>query len=217
MALEGPFSLPVSFDLAATFLFGITGALVALERGYDVVGLFAIAFVTGVGGGLIRDGVFIQGGPPFVTSGSGYILVVLASCLAAFLFHRRLKRLHRTVAILEALGLGAYAVVGVDKSLAGGLSVAAAILVGTINAVGGGVLRDVLTREEPLLFKPGQFQALAALAGCSAFTLLRLQFDLEHATAAYLTIALTFVLRILAIRYNWKTEALKAEPPEDED
>ena len=68
---EGPFALPVAIDLVATFLFGITGALVALQRGYDVVGLFAIAFVTGVGGGLIRDGLFIQQGPPFVTTGSG--------------------------------------------------------------------------------------------------------------------------------------------------
>ena len=210
---EAQFALPVFIDLGATFLFGITGALVALDRGYDVIGLFAIAFATGVGGGLIRDGIFIQQGPPFVTTGSGYIIVILLSCGAAFLFRRRLGRLGQTIAVLEALGLGAYAVVGVEKSLAGGLSVAAAIVVGAINAVGGGLLRDVLVREEPLLFKPGQFCALAALAGAGLFALLKLRFEVPATTAAYITIGVTFVLRILAIRFNWKTEALLAPSP----
>ena len=216
MALEGQFSLPVFFDLGATFLFGITGALVAIDRGYDVIGLFAIAFATGVGGGLIRDGIFIQKGPPFVTTGQGYIVVILASCVTAFLFRLRLRRLNRTIAILEALGLGAYAVVGVDKSFAAGLSVEASLVVGTINAVGGGLLRDVLVRDEPLLFKPGQFQALIAAAGCGTFALLRLQFELKDTTAAYITIALTFIVRMLAIRFNWKTEALRPREPRDE-
>lgn len=210
---EGPFALPVAIDLVATFLFGITGALVALQRGYDVVGLFAIAFATGVGGGLIRDGLFIQQGPPFVTTGSGYILVILLSCGVACLFRRRLGRLNQAIAILEALGLGAYGVVGVQKSLAAGLGVAAAIIVGTINAVGGGLLRDVLVREEPLLFKPGQFCALAVLAGCGLFVLLTLELDVKTTTAAYITIGATFILRILAIRFNWKTEALQKPPP----
>ena len=209
------FALPISIDLGATFLFGITGALAALSRGYDVIGLFAIAFATGVGGGLIRDGVFIQQGPPFVTTGSGYVIVILLSCGVAFLFWRRLGRLNQTIAVLEALGLGAYAVVGVEKSLAAGLGVAAAIVVGAINAVGGGLLRDVLVREEPLLFKPGQFCALAALAGCGLFALLKLQFDVKVTTAAYITIGVTFILRILAIRFNWKTEALHGLPPQD--
>jgi uncharacterized membrane protein YeiH len=217
MALEGQFSLPVAFDLGATFLYGTTGALVALERGYDVVGLFAIAFATGVGGGLIRDGVFLQQGPPFVTTGVGYVVVLVAACIVAYLFFNRLERLGRTIAVLEALGLGPYAVVGVDKSLGAGLSVEAAIVVGTINAVGGGLLRDVLVRDEPLLFKPGQFQALVALAGCGVFALLRLDFELKNTTAAYITIGLTIVLRMLAIRFNWKTTALHSPvEPRDE-
>jgi len=212
---QDQFTLPAAIDLTATFLFGITGALVALNRGYDVIGLFAIAFVTGVGGGLMRDGLFIQGGPPFVTTSSGYVLVILLSCAAAFLFHRRLGRLSRTIAMLEAFGLGAYAVVGVQKSLNAGLSVASAIVVGVINSVGGGVLRDVLVREEPLLFKPGQFYALAVIAGCGLFVLLRVQLAVEVSTAAYITIGATFLLRILAIHFNWKTEALGAGPPRD--
>src|SRR5512137_2050006 len=84
LVLEGHFILPIYIDLAATFLFGLTGALAALKRGYDWVGLFALAFATAVGGGLIRDGIFISQGPPAVTKDSRYILMVLASAGVGF-------------------------------------------------------------------------------------------------------------------------------------
>ena len=206
--LKGQFQLPVIFDLAATFLFGATGALAALRRGYDFVGLFALAFVTAVGGALIRDGIFIQQGPPLVAMDSRYMGAILLAGFAGFLFRERFERLTKLIVWLDALGLGVYGVVGVQKSLNAGLSVAGAILVGIINAAGGGLLRDVLVREEPLVFKPGQFYVLAALAGCSVFPLLTVEFDQPVARAALISIALTFVLRILAIQFNWRTEPL---------
>ena len=129
--------------------------------------------------------------------------------MVAYLFHRRLKRLQRAIAILEALGLGAYAVVGVDKCLAGGLSVAAAILVGTINAVGGGLLRDVLVREEPLLFMPGQFYVLASLAGCLMFVSLTYWAIVGQRHAEWISIVTIFGLHILAIKFNWRTAPLQ--------
>ena len=210
--LTGQFNLPIQIDLAATFLFGVTGGLAALKRGYDVIGLFALAFVTAVGGGLIRDGLFIQQGPPAVTSDSRYILVVVLAGLGAFLFREHVIRFNKVIAWLDALGLGAYAVVGVQKSLTAGLSVAAAILVGVINAAGGGLLRDVLVREEQLLFKPGQFYVLAGFAGCLLFTLLVVQFKADATLAALITIVVTFVLRVLAIQFNWKSPPLWREP-----
>jgi uncharacterized membrane protein YeiH len=235
--LKGQFTLPIQIDLAATLLFSLTGALAALKRGYDVIGLFALAFVTGVGGGLLRDGLFIQQGPPAVTADSRYILVVVLGGCVAFLFRSRVIGLNRMVAWLDtlgvgrhffrtrvirfnkiiawldALGLGAYAVVGVQKSLYAGLSVAAAILVGVINAAGGGLLRDVLVRDEPLLFKPGQFYVLAAFAGCLLFALLAVQFEMEATRAALVSIAATFVFRVLAIQFNWTSRSLWQEPP----
>ncbi|MBL9206154.1 MAG: TRIC cation channel family protein, partial [Opitutaceae bacterium] len=119
----------------------------------------------------------------------------------------------RAIALIDAVGLGAYAVVGVQKSLAAGLAVPAAILVGVINAAGGGVLRDVLTREEPLVFKPGQFYVLIALAGAIVFVVLCQQTYLTTTAAALVAIALTFLLRTLTIVFNWKTNALDAPPP----
>jgi uncharacterized membrane protein YeiH len=235
--LTGQFTLPIQIDLAATFLFGLTGGLAALKRGYDVIGLFALAFVTGVGGGLLRDGLFIQQGPPAVTADSRYILMILLAGCVAFLFRERVvgsnrmiawldtlgmgahffrtrvTRFNKVIAWLDALGLGAYAVVGVQKSLYAGLSVAAAILVGVINAAGGGLLRDVLVRDEPLLFKPGQFYVLAAFAGCLLFPLLVLQFKMEATPAALIAIGTTFVFRVLAIQFNWTSPSLWQAPP----
>lgn len=205
--------LPIEIDLAATFVFGLTGALAAMKRGHDWVGVFALAFVTAVGGGLVRDGIFISQGPPAVTKDSRYVMVVIAAAMLCPLFRAHLIRFNKWIALLDALGLGAYAVVGIQKSLAAGLSVAAAVLVGAINAVGGGVLRDVLVREEPLLFKPGQFYALAAVAGCLLFVLLTLRLEVEVLRAALITIGATFAFRVLAIRFNWTTRPVWDERP----
>jgi uncharacterized membrane protein YeiH len=235
--LTGQFNLPIEIDLAAVFLFGVTGGLTALKRGYDVIGLFALTFVTALGGALIRDGIFIQQGPPALTTDSRYLIMVLVAGLVAFLFRgqvtgvNRMKawldslgqgaqflrdrviRFNKVIAWLDALGLGAYAVVGVQKSLAAGMSLAAAVLVGVINAAGGGLLRDVLVRDEPLLFKPGQFYVLAAFAGCVLFELLAVEFKMEATKAAGIAIGATFVFRILAIQFNWKSSSLWQEPP----
>jgi len=127
------------------------------------------------------------------------------------------KRLTRAIALLDALGLGAYAVVGVEKSLAAGMGIAAAVLVGVINAVGGGLLRDLLVRDEPLLLKPGQFYALAAFAGCLLFVLLAVYFKMPAPRAGLITVAATFVVRVLAIQFNWRTPSLyRPETPEED-
>jgi len=202
------FTLPIQIDLAATFLFGLTGALAAVKRGYDVIGLFVLAFVTGLGGGLIRDGLFIQQGPPAAATNSLYIMMIAVSGLVAVFFRNYVGRFNKVIAWLDALGLGAYAVVGVQKSLLAGLSIAAAIVVGVINASGGGLLRDVLVRDEPLLFKPGQYYSLAAFAGCMLFAFLTRYIHMAAIDAAYLTIGVTFLFRVLTIQFNWTSRAV---------
>jgi len=202
------FSLPVIFDLGAVFVFGITGALAAVYRGYDFIGLFALAFVTGVGGGLIRDSVFIQQGPPAVATDWRYFIAILLSGIVGLLFHKRKKHIKKIIAFFDAIGLGTYAVVGVQKALAASLSIPASIMVGIINAAGGGLLRDILVREEPLMFKPGQLYVLVAFAGCVLFILLAFYSGIQSEFAALITIAFTFILRVLAIKFNWSTKPL---------
>lgn len=203
--LRGSFDLPVLFDLGATFAFALTGALAAIKRGYDIVGVLALALVTGLGGGLIRDGLFLVQGPTPLLTNPNYITVSLAAVLCGVLFGTRIHHFARLIAVVDALGLGAYAAFGVQKSLMAGLAPPAAILVGLVNAVGGGVLRDLLTREEPLIFKPGQFYLLTALAGAVTFLFCSVTMELSANRSAIVAVGLTFVFRVLTITLNWRT------------
>lgn len=202
--VAGELEIPTMVHLAAFFLFGLTGGLAAVKRHYDFVGLFAMAFATAAGGGLIRDGLFIQNGPALITQHSVYIVVIAVSSVIAALFRRTILGLGKIIAWIDAFCLGVYAVVGVQMSLRAGLSIAAAVIVGVISAAGGGMVRDLLAGEEPLMLKPGQFYVLAALAGCGVY-LAALHFEEVRGFAAYLSIAVTFFTRVLAIQFNWTT------------
>lgn len=206
--IQEQFTLSIYFDLGATFLFALTGALVAIRRHYDIIGLFVLALVSGVGGGLMRDSIFIVSGPPLAIKDERYLYAVIAGCLAAALFGHRMDRLQKVVLFADALGLGAYAVVGVSRSLNAGFTVLPAIVVGIVNAAGGGLLRDVLVRDEPLLFKPGQVYVLAALAGAGLFILFIKELQWPVETAGLLAVGATFLVRLLAILFNWKTTAV---------
>jgi len=203
--LKGSFDLPVLFDLGATFAFALSGALAGIKRGYDIVGVLALALVTGLGGGLIRDGLFLISGPTPLLINPHYIEIILAAVACGILFGARIHRFARLIAVVDALGLGAYAAFGVQKSLLAGLAPPAAILVGLVNAVGGGILRDLLTREEPLVFRPGQFYLLTALAGAVAFLCCSVTLELSANRSAIVAVTLTFVLRVLTITLNWRT------------
>jgi len=202
------FQLPVWFDLAATFAFALTGALAAVKRGYDVVGLLSLAIVSGIGGGLIRDGIFLQQGVTPLLTNPHYLYVIGVAALLGLVLGERVNRFQRLIALVDALGLGAYACFGVQKSLSAGLGPTAAVFVGVVNAVGGGILRDLLTREEPLVFKPGQFYVLVALAGAVLFVVLTVQTELDATMAAIIAIAVTFIFRVLTIAFNWRTGAV---------
>ncbi len=207
--LRGVFELPAIFDLSAVFFFALTGALAAIRRGYDFVGLFIMAFVTGVGGALIRDGLFITQGLPAVVADGRYLIVIVLACLAGMAIGGFIERFHKAIAYIDALGLGAYAVVGVQKALIANMSIPAAIMIGTINAVGGGLLRDIIVRVEPLMLKPGQFYVLAAVLGSALFAGLTAVTTLTAPQSALIAIFATFLIRILAILFNWQTMAVR--------
>lgn len=210
--LAETFTLPVWFDLGATFAFAVTGAIAGINRGYDIVGIFFLALASGIGGGLIRDGVFIpsDAATPLLTD-PRYIQLILVATVVGMLFGQHVKRVRRVIALIDAIGLGAYAVFGTQKALLFGIAAPAAVLVGVINAAGGGLLRDIIIREEPLVFRPGQFYVLTAVAGAVTFVSLSVQFDISATTAAIGAIVVTFIFRVLAITLNWRTTAL-AQP-----
>jgi len=208
----GSFLLPIEFELAATFLMAMTGVWAASRRGYDVVGAFTLAFVSGVGGGLLRDSIFLSQ-PPAVMQNGLFLVAVLAALVVGVLFHRLSLRFERLMAYVDAIALAVYAVVGADKALVAGISAVGAVVIGMTNAVGGGLMRDIVVREEPLLFKPGQFYVLAALGGCALFVALLQYGLLPVEKAAIASICVTLLLRLLAIRFNWTTSAFSEWSP----
>lgn len=205
--LQGQFELPIGFDLLATAAFALTGALAAVKRRYDIVGVFFLALISGLGGGLLRDGIFIQDGPPAALLDARYIQIVAIAAGVGVLLRDRVHRYGRVIAIIDALGLGAYAVYGTQKSLAAGLSVPASLLVGTLNAAGGGILRDVLSGKTPLVFKPGQFYVLVAFLGAVVFYVVGTLLDVSAETAAFAAIGATFAMRTVSTWLGWRTSA----------
>jgi len=207
-------ALPPFIDVGATILFSITGATVAIRRHYDVIGVFVLALACGLGGGLLRDGLFIQNGPPVAMRDASYLIAVVVGVVLAILFFTHVERLSKPFLIIDALATGAYGVVGASKSFEAGLAVPACIFVGVVNAVGSGLIRDVLVREEPLLLRPGQFYTIASVLGVGGFALLVIVFGVHVVAAAIAAIAITFVLRLLAIFFDWKTTSVIRPPPE---
>jgi uncharacterized membrane protein YeiH len=129
------------------------------------------------------------------------------------MFGRRLQRLPQlnvVVGLIDAAGLGAYAVVGMNLALAAHLSMIGVGVVGMVNAVGGGILRDVLNREQPHMFKPGTIEESAALIGCVAFIALVNFTSLGQFICAWATIGVVFAVRLVAIRFHVETKPLTA-------
>jgi uncharacterized membrane protein YeiH len=215
------FQLPVAFDVGATFIWAVTGAAMGVRRGYDYTGIFVMAFVSALGGGLLRDGIFLQQGPPVAVRGPMYLITVLLGAIAGgaigvWAGGRKPTRLWRTVSdSVDALGLGAYTCVGAQMSLQLGLGVPSAIFIGVVNGCGGGLLRDVLVNAIWML--PGQLLAIACFCGAITFVGLLELAHLQATPAAWIAIVVTFVIRILAIRYNWRTRALGVAGADDAD
>jgi uncharacterized membrane protein YeiH len=208
-----PFQLPHWLDFGATFLFAATGALAALRKRYDLVGVAVLALCTGLGGSLLRDGMFLQNGPPAALQDGRYLAMVLLGAGAGVAFARWFHRLRLVIALADAAGLGIYAAYGAQKAMLMGLPVLSSILVGAVTAVGGGLVRDVLVREEPFLFKPGQFYALAAIGGATVFVVLDGPLGVVTPVAAAAGIGTALLLRLGSIYLGWTTGTLADDPP----
>jgi len=185
-------------DLVGTVVFAITGLLAARRKQLDLFGAIVIAMVTAIGGGTLRD--LIIGVPVFWTQNDIYIYVVVIAAMALF-FLARFKRLPvKMLLFLDALGLAVFTVIGTQKAMALGLSDPIVIMTGIMTGVVGGIIRDVLVGEVPLVFRK-EIYATASFTGASIFLLM------EHAgfsidIVVIVSIVITLLMRVLAIMYN---------------
>lgn len=203
------FTLPVWFDLVAVGVFAVSGAAAAVRRGYDLIGTCALALVTALGGSIIRDGVFLHPEKIGFVADGRYLMAVGCGALMVIPFYRLIQRLETPLLTIDAIGLAVYTAVGSQKALAAGIALPGVILIGVINGVGGGIIRDVLTRQEPLLFKPGQYYAAAAIVGSVTFVGLHV-LDVVPPVPSLAGIGVTFALRMAAVKFNWQTTPLGA-------
>ncbi len=202
----GEFNLPVWYDLLATFAFAVTGAAVGLRKHFDIVGVVALAIAVGVGGGTIRDGVFLQKTPAIVENGMYMAAILLAVVVAIGLKHLMHKKsLYLTIQFLDALGLAAYTIVGSERAAAAGFVLAGCVLIGVISAVGGGVLRDVLSGSKPTVFQPSQLYVLISVFGSLLFLVLVMYVNLSTNVSAIIAMVCMIAVRFIVILLDVKT------------
>lgn len=193
-------NLLYALDLLGTAAFAASGAWAGIRRDMDLFGVLMLGLVTATGGGTLRD-LFLGDTPPFIFKDETYLYLSIAVSLAIFLFHRRLEFLHHPLLYFDAIGLGTFVVIGTGKALAFNMGFVGSVMMGVMTAVAGGMIRDVLSTQVPLVLQK-EVYASACLAGAALLYLLnRLSFP--H-TGSLLAAAFTVIgLRLLAIRYNW--------------
>ena len=204
------FTPPLYFEYFALLLWGISGAIVGWRKGYDVVGVFVIAFVSAFGGGLLRDGLFLQRLPVVLTD-PNYIFILLVAVAGVTLVGRRLNRdrmLPKIVSVIDAAGVPMFVVIGGEMAHARGLDLPAVVIIATISGIGGGLMRDLMAGDTPELLRPGQYNTLLVILSALLYMGLVEYTPLSRTLAAWTTIALFFMARLLTIRFNWRTRPL---------
>lgn len=151
-------------DLIGTFAFAISGALVAIKRKFDLFGVIIIAFVTAVGGGMLRD-VLINAHPINWIGNLNYIWIILTAVVFTLLFRSKIAPLSKTLFLFDTIGIGVFTVLGLQKGLTYQLPISVALIMGMISAVFGGVIRDVLTNKVPLIFQKEIYASACLLGG----------------------------------------------------
>jgi uncharacterized membrane protein YeiH len=212
MPLSGthaPFELvTLILDFFGVAVFAATGALVASRKEMDLIGFALLGAVTGIGGGTLRD--LLLGAPVFWIAAPSYLLVcVLVAGLVFFTAHIPASR-YRTLLWFDAIGLALFAVVGAERAVLAGAGPIVAIAMGMITATFGGVIRDVLGSESPVILSR-EIYATAAFAGACGFVAL----DASGAAREFAILAglaLAFVIRGLALQFHWSLPRYKPRP-----
>lgn len=193
-------------DITGTFAFAISGALVASNKKYDLFGVLIIAFATAVGGGMIRD-VLIDAHPINWIGDLNYIWTILFAVVFTFLFKSKIAPLSKTMFLFDTIGLGVFTLLGVQKGLAYDLHPFIAVVMGMVSAVMGGVTRDVLTNQVPLIFKK-EIYASACLAGGLVYLICN-YFNLPYVIQFSITMATVIIIRLIAVKYKLELPKIK--------
>ena len=186
-------------DILGTFAFAVAGAFSAMEKRLDPFGVLVLSFVTAIGGGTLRD-IMIGNLPVSWLKNDTAIIVIFFSAMAAMFFGSFLKKLPATLFFFDALGLGLYTVIGIELGVEKHFAAGICIALGTITACFGGVIRDVLLNNVPVLFRK-EIYATACVMGGTIFLFLK-NLDINDSITKIVCILIIFAIRVIAMRYK---------------
>lgn len=189
-------------EILGIVAFALSGFVEARRKEMDMVGVFTVAFITAFGGGTLRD-ILLDRRPLFWIEHQEYTLLVfvLALVVAPFLRHLRLVFSEKLIIVADALGLGLFSVLGASLARDAGMPIFVCVMMGVITGIFGGVLRDVICNEIPLVFRRGHLYATCSFAGCWIYLLLG-RIAMPETVSLMLSIGVTVVLRLAAVRFN---------------
>ncbi|GEP50704.1 membrane protein [Flavobacterium noncentrifugens] len=193
-------------DIIGTMAFAMSGALTAMDKKLDPFGVFIIAFVTAVGGGTLRD-TLIGRTPVGWMLDLNYVYCICTGFLLAVVFRKRLDALRKSLFLFDTIGLGVFTLIGLEKGINTGLHPIICIAIGTMTACFGGVIRDILCNEIPVIFRRQIYATICIFGGIVFFTLrqLRLEDDILYLVTSVVIIA----IRLLAVKYRWSLAPLE--------
>jgi len=205
-------SVQYILELLGTAFFAISGALVANEKSKaDWFGVTFIGFITSIGGGSLRD-ILLGSYPLAWVHDVNLIYVIIAAIVITSLFFNTLIKLRKTFFIFDTLGIAMFTILGTEKALQFHVNPVIAAIMGMFSAIMGGVMRDVLTNEIPVIFRK-EIYATACLAGAICYLLLN-SLMLERSTCAFISVLLILVIRVLAVKYQLSLPKFKKETVE---
>ncbi|GAB35514.1 trimeric intracellular cation channel family protein [Gordonia otitidis] len=184
-------------------VFAASGALVGIRRDFDIWGIATVAVLTGVGGGILRD-VLLGITPPSALDNWVPVTVALISALVTVVFHPSFALLRRTIVFLDAIGMGLFAATGASIAIDHHTRAFAATLIGMLAAIGGGVLRDVLANEVPLLLQPADLYAVPALVAAAVVAVGRTYTDLPSQVWVITGLIVGALLRLVSLVLGWR-------------
>ncbi|WP_187261945.1 trimeric intracellular cation channel family protein [Pontibacter beigongshangensis] len=194
-------SIQLIFEFLGTFVFAMSGALAVGEKGqeHDWFGASFIGFVTAIGGGSLRD-VLLGSYPLVWVQDVRLLYIILAGIVSAGLFYPVVVKLKRTFQLFDTLGIALFTIVGTEKAISLGFSAEVAVIMGMFSAVMGGVLRDMLTNEIPVLFRK-EIYASACMMGAIIYLVL-MDLGVERNTTFLAAVIFIIITRLVAIKYN---------------
>nr|WP_321450932.1 trimeric intracellular cation channel family protein [uncultured Carboxylicivirga sp.] len=189
----------VLFDYIGTMVFAISGTLTAAQKRLDLFGAMFIGFVTAIGGGTVRD-IMLGNLPVTWIKNYDYFLIILLGIILTVVFKKTVIKLKNTLFLFDTIGIGVFTVLGIEKTLELGISQPIAVIMGLISAVVGGIIRDTLCNELPLIFHR-EIYATACIAGSIVYLALR-NIGFPPLAYTWITVGTIITIRLIAVKYS---------------